>query len=365
MAYSAFIWRDGPSPSPGPATPVTAARLNAIEQALALATSSAAVIVATGEEPRPADATVVMWVSPDGVWPENAAATDIVHIPDDVPPPDTTAPSVPTGLAASAITTTGFTLSWSPSTDDVGVTGYEVRLDGGTPTAATSPHPFTGLTADTSYAAQVRARDAAGNWSAWSSSLPVSTDSEGGDGTPQHSIYGATSPGTASVDTNGTPIRTAASFYRLNTPTSTNGWRVIGGRVWVPAGAVGSLPGSVTIRLYAGGYGAVLDMNSATPLQTKTTLVVAGWTTALFDTPYAPAVGGTERIWIAVDFGTDQFISVPSTGGVMSISAADGSPVKFADASEASMGRSAWATSGSIGQSPQTYGIDSLWDEGS
>src|SRR5258706_5645269 len=46
------------------------------------------------------------------------------------PPPDTTPPSVPTGLSASGISSSGATVSWSASTDNVGVTGYKVFRNG-------------------------------------------------------------------------------------------------------------------------------------------------------------------------------------------------------------------------------------------
>lgn len=91
-------------------------------------------------------------------------------------PPDTQAPTVPSGLSSSAVTSTSFTLSWSASTDNVGVTGYEVFRNGtsiGTP-SGTSIN-VTGLTAGTSYAMTVRARDAVPNWSAQSTTLNVST----------------------------------------------------------------------------------------------------------------------------------------------------------------------------------------------
>lgn len=44
--------------------------------------------------------------------------------------PDTTAPSVPAGLSASNVTQTSATLSWTASTDDTAVTGYNVWKDG-------------------------------------------------------------------------------------------------------------------------------------------------------------------------------------------------------------------------------------------
>ena len=43
---------------------------------------------------------------------------------------DTTAPSVPTGLAATTPSTTSVKLTWNASTDNVGVAGYDVFRDG-------------------------------------------------------------------------------------------------------------------------------------------------------------------------------------------------------------------------------------------
>ncbi len=81
--------------------------------------------------------------------------------------PDTSAPSTPAGLATSAVSQTSATLSWSASTDNVGVTGYRVFRSGtqvGTPTATS--FAFSGLTCGTSYTLGVAAVDAAGNVSA-------------------------------------------------------------------------------------------------------------------------------------------------------------------------------------------------------
>jgi chitodextrinase len=89
---------------------------------------------------------------------------------------DVIAPSVATALVTTAITATSFTLAWTASTDNVGVTGYEVFKAGvsvGT-TASTSLN-VTGLTASTTYSMTVKARDAAGNWSAASPALDVTT----------------------------------------------------------------------------------------------------------------------------------------------------------------------------------------------
>jgi len=100
---------------------------------------------------------------------------------------DTTPPSVPSGLAASSITSTGFQLTWTVSTDNVGVKDYDVQIDGvsypvawGTTTNALE---VTGRTPDTPYQVRVRARDAAGNPSALSAAIEVRTAATGGGGT--------------------------------------------------------------------------------------------------------------------------------------------------------------------------------------
>ncbi len=89
---------------------------------------------------------------------------------------DAQAPTVPTGLTASAISTTQVNLSWTASTDNVGVTGYKVYRGGvqvGTP--AGTNFIDTGLTTSTSYSYTVAACDAAGNCSAQSSAASATT----------------------------------------------------------------------------------------------------------------------------------------------------------------------------------------------
>ncbi|WP_196278932.1 fibronectin type III domain-containing protein [Catellatospora vulcania] len=114
---------------------------------------------------------------------------------------DTTAPSVPTGLASPSKTATSITLSWNGSTDNVGVTGYQI-LRGGSPvgTSPTTGFTDTGLTASTAYTYTVRAYDAAGNYSAASSPLTVTTNA--GGTTPvsyEAEASGNTRSGTAAV----------------------------------------------------------------------------------------------------------------------------------------------------------------------
>ncbi|MBN1313318.1 MAG: glycoside hydrolase family 9 protein, partial [Anaerolineae bacterium] len=95
---------------------------------------------------------------------------------------DTEAPTAPTNLTSPSQTSTSISLSWTASTDNVGVTGYTI-CRGGTQvgTSTTTSYTDTGLTPDTAYAYTVRARDAAGNISAASGALSVSTQEEGGN----------------------------------------------------------------------------------------------------------------------------------------------------------------------------------------
>ncbi|WP_189234706.1 cellulose binding domain-containing protein [Planomonospora parontospora] len=100
------------------------------------------------------------------------------------PDDDTTDPSKPGRPAASAITSTGATLTWTASTDNVGVEGYDVyREAGATDVKVGSPSSasfaLTGLTADTSYTYYVVARDAAGNTSAASDPVTFKTTTGG------------------------------------------------------------------------------------------------------------------------------------------------------------------------------------------
>jgi chitodextrinase len=96
-------------------------------------------------------------------------------------PPDTTPPSVPTGLTAVSVTATSAALTWAASTDDVGVVAYDLYNGGtlaGSPT--TTSFTVTGLSPSTSYSFTVRARDAVGNASATSAPLAVATPASGG-----------------------------------------------------------------------------------------------------------------------------------------------------------------------------------------
>lgn len=103
--------------------------------------------------------------------------TEIQDLAQVAPPaPDMTAPTAPAGLAASAVSQSQINLTWSASTDNVGVAGYRIYRDGTaiTTTKGTS-YQDVNLTASTSYSYTVRAYDTAGNESANSNSAAATT----------------------------------------------------------------------------------------------------------------------------------------------------------------------------------------------
>jgi fibronectin type 3 domain-containing protein len=121
--------------------------------------------------------------------------------------PDTQAPTVPGALAATA-TSSQIALTWTASTDNVGVTGYRVeRCQGagcttfaqiGTPTV--NSYTDSGLPVGTAYVYRVRAADAAGNLSGYSGTATATT----------------TSPDTQPPTAPGTLTATVASSTQIN-----------------------------------------------------------------------------------------------------------------------------------------------------
>lgn len=94
----------------------------------------------------------------------------------DAPSPDTQPPSVPQGLQAAAVSGSEIHLAWSASTDNVGVTGYDVLRDGEwLGVATTTGYACTGLQPNTAYTFRVAAFDAANNASAYSASSSATT----------------------------------------------------------------------------------------------------------------------------------------------------------------------------------------------
>lgn len=124
-----------------------------------------------------AGAVRVQLVSTTGV--DNALLDyEAIIVSTGAPASDTAAPSVPTAVTSPSKSTTSVDLSWTASTDNVGVAGYEVFVNGlGTPASSTTTSTtVSGLAAGTTYSFTVKAKDAAGNRSAASSAIAVTTN---------------------------------------------------------------------------------------------------------------------------------------------------------------------------------------------
>ncbi|SDX95716.1 Calcineurin-like phosphoesterase [Amycolatopsis xylanica] len=94
-------------------------------------------------------------------------------------------PSAPAGLKQTAGTANTITLGWEPAQDNVGVTGYEI-LRGGNVIGKSATNTFTdtSLASGWDFTYAVRARDAAGNLSPTSATVPAKTEDTGStDGT--------------------------------------------------------------------------------------------------------------------------------------------------------------------------------------
>ena len=89
---------------------------------------------------------------------------------------DTEAPTAPTNLVVTETTTNSATLTWTASTDNVGVTSYDVYVNGTLKTSVTGvTTTITGLAAEKTYTFYVIARDADRNSSVASASVTGTT----------------------------------------------------------------------------------------------------------------------------------------------------------------------------------------------
>lgn len=183
-----------------------------------------------------------------------SANSNTVNVTTLTPTPDTTAPTAPT-LSASGTTQTSTNLSWSGATDNVAVTGYDVYRNGSLlgSTTTTTTYAVTGLSASTAYTFFVRAKDAAGNVSANSNTVNVTTLSNTltyctsqGNNTADEKIgkvvlgtINNTSTGTAGYE-NFTALSTNVARSTAYTITITPSW---------------------TSTVYTEGYGVFIDYN--------------------------------------------------------------------------------------------------------
>ena len=192
--------------------------------------------------------------------------------------PDVTPPTAPSGLVASAIGETTMTLTWNASTDNDYVNKYEVyngstllatttATNEGTSSAAITFN-LTSLQPNTNYLLSVRATDYSGNYSPFSTVLPVSTvdylnTTAGNSLEYKYYTYTGAAPALATFDYTQQPAGMGGSSFTNNgsfSMTSFTNLALSG----VPA------PGSTTT--YIAAYEGFIDIQAAGTYQFRTTL---------------------------------------------------------------------------------------------
>lgn len=171
---------------------------------------------------------------------------------------DTTAPTVPAGLKVTARTSGSVTLSWTASTDNTGVTGYDVYRGGvKVGSAGSTTYTDSGLAAATAYSYTVRAKDAAGNVSAASAAVSATTEAGGGTGT------GTLKVRYKNTDSSATDNQIRMGLQLVNTGNAAVSLSTVKVRYWFTPDA-GSSTVSATCDYAALGCGSVTASVSST-----------------------------------------------------------------------------------------------------
>lgn len=311
--------------------------------------------VITGNEPRPADPFVI-WKG-GTTTPVNMAPIDI-HFALTEAPVDTTSPTTPTGLAATNITSNGFTLTWIPPFD---ATGYEVEVTGQTAiaTSATSL-VLSGLVTAATWDVRIRARDAAANWSAWSLPFTVTAPVVDPPAEPNLiTVFGDGVGGTPTKYNDGGTLRVLNAFYVYGGRV---GWQAVGARIFIPEGA--TVPTTATAYLYAPtppGEADVLIAATA-PITATFTNLAAGWNEVMFATSHELTSG--VPVYVGYQFPDGSYIHTTLATLDPTVSVPPG--VALAAPLEAVAGSGGWprsmfsANGGPLGASSgaPSYGID-------
>ncbi|MGG0813605.1 lytic polysaccharide monooxygenase [Paenibacillus alvei] len=159
-------------------------------------------------------------------------------------PGDNQPPTAPANLAVTTTTATSVSLKWDASSDNVGVTGYNIYNGNslvGTVSGSTLTYTVNGLTSNTAYTFTVKALDAAGNQSAASNAISVTTPTVPIDNEPP------TAP--KNLHVMGTPTSTSVS---LMWSPSTDNVGVAGYRIYSGTTLVATVSGTTTDYVVTG-----------------------------------------------------------------------------------------------------------------
>jgi hypothetical protein len=269
------------------------------------------------------DHAVVFGALNDAAWWDDIA----IAVP---PVTDTSPPSTPTNVAATALSFSEVAVSWSASTDDIGVTGYRVYRDAtlvASPTGTSAS--VTGLSGGVLYAFSVAALDAAGNASAQSAPMLVTTPVP----TPPTISFSA-APATIAAGQSATLTWSSTSATSCS---ASDGWS--GSRTTSGSQAVAPIA-TTTYILTCMGIGGIA---STSVLVAVTTLVP---TLSLSASPASIAAGESSTLtWSTTDAG-----SCTASGGWSGAKATSGSEA-VSPSSTTTYALSCTGTGGSASQS--------------
>ncbi|GAA4275843.1 fibronectin type III domain-containing protein [Aquimarina mytili] len=236
--------------------------------------------------------------------------------------PDNEAPSVPTNLTASNTSSNSTDLSWTASTDNIGVTGYEIFQDGTSiGTSTTTNYNVSGLSAETSYSFTVQAKDAGGNTSGSSTAVNVTTTS-----TPAQLF-------TVGITTVGTSTSTHADRRAMSYTMPENG-TLQSIAIHITGGS-----GDMQLGVYADNNGVPSNKLGQTTVASAN--ATTGWQTIALENPII--IGNGDTIWLAWMLSTNPGVAYVS-----------GNPGRY------SASGTTWSTSGN--NMPSSYGSGSQAD---
>lgn len=141
-------------------------------------------------------------IAQDVAGNSSLSSNSVNVLTDALPALDTEAPSAVSNLSASNTSFNGTLLSWSPSSDNVGVTNYQIFQDNNNIGNSGTLTSFTvsGLSSETTYVFSIRAQDSAGNTSSTSNLVTVTTTAIP-DTTPPAPVSNLSASNTTSTST--------------------------------------------------------------------------------------------------------------------------------------------------------------------
>ncbi|MGE5529280.1 MAG: right-handed parallel beta-helix repeat-containing protein [Patescibacteria group bacterium] len=227
---------------------------------------------------------------------------------------DTQPPTAPTNLVATAVSSSRIDLTWTASTDNVGVTGYKIFRGGvEIDTTTGTTYQDTGLSPNTTYSYYVKAFDAAGNISPQSNTAQATTHSSGGD----------TEPPTAPTNLAATAV--SSSRIDLTWTASTDNVGVTGYQIFRNGQQVGTsgttsysdtgLQPNTTYTYYVKAYDAAGNVSPQSNTAQATTLPGGGGTVMHVHDIWTCDAGGNPQTVFAKGANFNWRVKIVDAGG--------------------------------------------------